>query len=172
MATTLAPLAPGTLTEKQGEVYELIRKADGVIDSAAIAKELGTTTNNVAQHVRKLRLRGILPEAQARSNGGQAASRRRSTPAATPPPAVPEPPDPEDAPVAYTDLVNDVDDQAAKFIAGAKERLATIEATIGELDHEHEARIAAYERQRTELMKAGEHLAAQIKGLGGAIEAQ
>jgi hypothetical protein len=35
---TLAPLAPGTLTEKQHEVYELIRKADGVIDNQAIAK--------------------------------------------------------------------------------------------------------------------------------------
>jgi DNA-binding CsgD family transcriptional regulator len=171
MATTLAPLAPGTLTEKQHEVYELIRKADGVIDNKAIATELGTTTNNVAQHVRKMRMRGVLPEAAARGNDGQAAPRRRSTPAATPPPA-PEPPDPEDAPVAYTELVNDVDEQAAKFIAGAKERLATIETTIGELDHEQEARIASYDRQREALVKAGEHLAAQIRGLGGAIEAQ
>jgi DNA-binding MarR family transcriptional regulator len=118
MATTLAPLAPGTLTEKQHEVYELIRKADGVIDNKAIATELGTTTNNVAQHVRKMRQRGVLPEAAAR-----------------------------------------VDAQAAQFIAAAKDRLTTIEASI-----------AAIDRQREQLATAGKHLEAQIRGLGAAID--
>jgi DNA-binding CsgD family transcriptional regulator len=161
MATTLAPLAPGTLTEKQHEVYELIRKADGVIDNKAIATELGTTTNNVAQHVRKMRQRGVLPEAAARGNGGQAAPRRRrSAPPAAAPPAAPEPPDPEDAPpVAVTELVEDVDAQAAQFIAAAKDRLTTIEASI-----------AAIDRQREQLATAGKHLEAQIRGLGAAID--
>lgn len=157
---TLAPLAPDTLPGKQHEVYEAIRKA-GAIDNRALAKELKTTPSNIAQHVRKMRLRGLLPEASARSNGGQRSTARA---AATPPPPPAPEPDPPAEPtddVAYTELVNDVDEQAGKFIAQAKDRLAGIEGSI-----------AAIDRQREELTTAAKHLEAQIKGLGEAIDSQ
>jgi DNA-binding CsgD family transcriptional regulator len=171
---TLAPVAPGTLTEKQHEVYELIRKADGVIDNQAIAKRLGTTPNNVAQHVRKMRERGILPEKAARSNGGQRSpmSRRRSAtrPPAPPRPLAPDPPDPEDAPVSFTELVNDVDMTAQKFLDQARARKEEVANAIVELDRQREEYLAALDRQRTELVTASDHLDAQIDALGKAID--
>jgi DNA-binding CsgD family transcriptional regulator len=174
---TLAPVAPGTLTEKQHEVYELIRKADGVIDNQAIAKRLGTTPNNVAQHVRKMRERGILPEKAARSNGGQRSlmSRRRSAtrPPAPPRPPVPPAPDPEDAAdMPYTEIVNDVDSQAQKFVELARGRYDEIAETIAALDRQRDETIAAIDRQKQELVTAATHLEAQIEALGKAIDSQ
>jgi DNA-binding CsgD family transcriptional regulator len=144
---TLAPVAPGTLTEKQHEVYELIRKADGVIDNQAIAKRLGTTPNNVAQHVRKMRERGILPEKAARSNGGQRSlmSRRRS---ATRPPAPPRPPRRTRRTRRTRRLVHRArqrrgHDQAQKFLDQARARKDEVANAIVELDRQREEYLAA-----------------------------
>lgn len=141
------------MTPKQKEVYDLAQELGQ--DAKAIAPRLGTTENNVHNHLRRLRALGHLPERAADTNGGQRAART------TPPPPAPAPAEEDTQPT----LLDEIELATGVFLESMREKIVELGERLVKVRAERKEFMARNQAQEAELVEGHERLSMRLAAL-------